>query len=169
MGDAIAVLKYLAPYVYRVAISNNRIESVDETHVQFRYTPSGTKVTKRRRVTGQEFVRGFLQHTLPPRFHRIRYYGFLNSHSSLSIDHVRMLVCSKAAVAHLGGRRNPHDADTRLPRTEEALSSMWWSWKCEAPGAPAISAQLQPCQPQSDVRVRQSASQARYRRADCRS
>jgi hypothetical protein len=92
VGDGRAVLKYLAPYVYRVAISNNRIEQVDETHVEFRYTPSGTKVTRHRRVTGQEFVRGFLQHTLPSGFHRIRYYGFLNRHSSLSIDHVRMLV-----------------------------------------------------------------------------
>lgn len=92
VGDGRAVLKYLAPYVHRVAISNNRIETVDETHVVFRYTPSGTNVTKRRRVTGQEFVRGFLQHTLPPGFHRIRYYGFLNSHSSLRMDHVRMLV-----------------------------------------------------------------------------
>ena len=92
VGDGRAALKYLAPYVHRVAISNNRIESVDETHVEYRYTPSGKKFSKRRRVTGQEFVRGFLQHTLPAGFHRIRYYGFLNRHSSLSIDDVRMLV-----------------------------------------------------------------------------
>jgi hypothetical protein len=92
VGDGRGALKYLAPYVYRVAISNNRVEAVDETHVTYRYTPSGTKTSKRRRVTGQEFVRGFLQHTLPPRFHRIRYYGFLHSHSSLKIDHIRMLV-----------------------------------------------------------------------------
>ena len=92
VGDGRGALKYLAPYVHRVAISDNRIEAVDETHVEYRYTPSGKKVSKRRRVTGQEFVRGFLQHTLPPNFHRIRYYGFLNSHSSLSLDRVRMLV-----------------------------------------------------------------------------
>ncbi|MEO2015979.1 MAG: transposase, partial [Fuerstiella sp.] len=92
VGDGRGTLKYLAPYVYRVAISNNRIESMDETHVVYRYTPSGTNLTMRRRVTGQEFVRGFLQHTLPAGFHRIRYYGFLNKHSSLSIDRVRMLV-----------------------------------------------------------------------------
>jgi hypothetical protein len=92
VGDGRGALKYLAPYVHRVAISNNRIDAVDETHVTYRYTPSGTKLTKRRKVTGQEFVRGFLQHTLPSGFHRIRYYGFLNKHSSLSIDYVRMLV-----------------------------------------------------------------------------
>ena len=37
-------------------------------------------------------VREFLQHTLPPKFQRIRYYGFLNKHSSLKLDRVRMLV-----------------------------------------------------------------------------
>ena len=92
VGDGRGTLKYLAPYVYRVAISNNRIELMDETHVVFRYMPSGSKTWKRRRVTGQEFLRGFLQHVLPPGFHRIRYYGFLNKHSSLSIDYVRILV-----------------------------------------------------------------------------
>jgi len=92
VGDGRGTLKYLAPYVHRVAVSNNRVESMNERHVVFRYTPSGKKYSKRRRVTGQEFVRGFLQHSLPPGLHRIRYYGFLNSHSSLSIDYVRMLV-----------------------------------------------------------------------------
>jgi len=43
-------------------------------------------------VTGQEFVRGFLQHTLPPHLQRIRYYGFLSPNSSLKLDRVRMLV-----------------------------------------------------------------------------
>ena len=47
---------------------------------------------KRRRVTGEEFVRGFLQHVLPANFHRIRYYGFLSQNSKLSLDRIRMLV-----------------------------------------------------------------------------
>jgi hypothetical protein len=115
VGDGRAVLKYLAPYVYRVAISNNRIEQVDETHVVFRYTPSGTKVPKRRRVTGQEFVRGFLQHTLPAGFHRIRYYGFLNRHSSLSIDRVRMLVWFYLGWCYVLAQRSVPEAPTKRP------------------------------------------------------
>ncbi|KAA1262626.1 putative transposase [Rubripirellula obstinata] len=39
VGDGRSVLKYLAPYVHRVAISDNRIVSVDEKTVTFRYTP----------------------------------------------------------------------------------------------------------------------------------
>ncbi len=92
VGDGRAALKYLAPYVYRVAISNNRIEAVSDTEVQFRYTPSRTKRSLSRTVTGQEFVRGFLQHTLPSNFQRIRYYGFLSPNSRLTMGWVRMLV-----------------------------------------------------------------------------
>ena len=92
VGDGRATLKYLAPYVYRVAISNNRIEEVSETHVRYRYTPSGTKKSLHRTVSGQEFVRGFLQHTLPSNFQRVRYYGFLSQNSQLTIGWVQMLV-----------------------------------------------------------------------------
>jgi hypothetical protein len=115
VGDGRGALKYLAPYVYRVAISNSRIESMDETHVVFRYTPSGKKFSKRRRVTGQEFVRGFLQHVLPPNFHRIRYYGFLNSHSSLSIDYVRMLVWFYLGWNYVLAKRAAADVPPKHP------------------------------------------------------
>jgi hypothetical protein len=92
VGDGRATLKYLAPYVYRVAISNNRIEAVDESSVRYRFTPTGSQAAVRRRVSGNEFVRGFLQHTLPANFHRLRYYGFASQNSKLSIAWVRMLV-----------------------------------------------------------------------------
>ena len=65
VGDGQAVLKYLAPHVYRVAISDNRILTDDEQSVTFRYTPSKSKTSKTRTVTGEEFMRGFLQHVLP--------------------------------------------------------------------------------------------------------
>ena len=115
VGDGRAVLKYLAPYVYRVAISNNRIESVDETHVVFRYTPSRTKTSKRRRVTGEEFVRGFLQHTLPPNLQRIRYYGFLSPNSSLKLDRVRMLVWFYLGWCYVLARRHAPSLPPKRP------------------------------------------------------
>ena len=92
VGDGRATLKYLAPYVYRVAISNNRIDAVDESSVTYRFTPSGSTESVTRRVSGQEFVRGFLQHTLPGKFQRLRYYGFASQNSKLSMGWVRMLV-----------------------------------------------------------------------------
>jgi hypothetical protein len=45
-----------------------------------------------RRVSGNEFMRGFLQHTLPRNFQRLRYYGFASPNSKLSMAWIRMLV-----------------------------------------------------------------------------
>jgi hypothetical protein len=92
VGDGRAALKYLAPYVYRVAISNNRIVTVNESSVTYRFTPTGSPHSRTRQVSGNEFVRGFLQHTLPSKFQRLRYYGFASQNSKLSIGWVRMLV-----------------------------------------------------------------------------
>lgn len=92
VGDGRATLKYLAPYVYRAAISNNRIEAVDESSVTYRVTPTGSRQSYPRPVPGNEFVRGFLQHTLPRNFQRLRYYGFASPNSKLSLGWVRMLV-----------------------------------------------------------------------------
>ena len=93
VGDGQAVLKYLAPYVNRVAISDKRIVKVDETHVTFAMTPSGTNRRITRRVTGMEFVRGFVQHVLPPGFHKIRYYGWQHPRRKIDLEEVRWLAC----------------------------------------------------------------------------
>ncbi len=92
VGDGRAVLKYLAPYVNRVAISDNRIVACDDSSVTFRYTPTGTKQSKTRTVSGNEFVRGFAQHTLPGRFQKIRYYGWMSPNCRLALDEVKWLV-----------------------------------------------------------------------------
>jgi hypothetical protein len=92
VGDGTSVLKYLAPYVYRVAISDNRIESVDETSVTYRYTPSKTRESKTRTVSGEAFVQGFSQHILPPRLQKIRYYGWMSSNSRYDFDAIRWAV-----------------------------------------------------------------------------
>lgn len=92
VGDGRAVLKYLAPYVHRVAISDSRIVTCDESSVTFRYRPSGTQVYKTRCVSGSEFVRGFTQHTLPRGLQKIRHYGWMSSNSRVSIDEVKWLI-----------------------------------------------------------------------------
>ncbi len=92
VGDGRAVLKYLAPYVYRVAISDNRIIDCDESSVTYCYTPTGTKVKKTRNVEGFRFVAGFLQHTLPRGLQKVRYYGWMSPNSKIHLDEVRWLV-----------------------------------------------------------------------------
>ena len=101
VGDGRAVLKYLAPYVYRVAISDKRIVKVDETHVTFTMTPSGTKHSITKRVSGREFVRGFVQHVLPRGFHKIRYYGWQHPRRKIDIEEIRWLACTALGLFFL--------------------------------------------------------------------
>ena len=92
VGDGRAVLKYLAPYVNRVAISDSRIIACDDSSVTYRYKPSKSNVERIRCVAGDEFVRGFVQHTLPKGFQKIRYYGWMSANSKFSIDEVKWLI-----------------------------------------------------------------------------
>lgn len=93
-GGPEAVLAYLSRYTHRVAISNHRLVSADADTVAFKWkdyriergaplpgsalrsnvTRGGMKVM---RLTTDEFIRRFLIHVLPSRFHRIRHTGFL--------------------------------------------------------------------------------------------
>jgi hypothetical protein len=72
------VLQYLARYTHRVAISNHRILSVTKTEVRFRWKDYANHSKKRTMaLTGEEFLRRFLQHVVPKGFPRIRYFGWL--------------------------------------------------------------------------------------------
>ncbi len=79
VGNGESTLKYLANYVYKTAISNNRIVSLENGKVTFSYKESKTNETKFVTIPVFEFMRRFLQHTLPKGFQRIRHYGFLSS------------------------------------------------------------------------------------------
>ena len=80
LGNAQQIVKYLGQYTHRVAVSNQRIQNIDETGVSFFYKDykdnSKRKLTK---LSGVEFLRRFCMHILPYRFVKIRYYGILSS------------------------------------------------------------------------------------------
>ena len=78
VGTGSAVLKYLAPYVFRVAISNKRIVKLENGKVTFLYKDTNTGKTKTSQLPAFEFLRRFLQHVLPKGFVKVRYYGFLS-------------------------------------------------------------------------------------------
>jgi hypothetical protein len=72
------VLRYLGAYTHRVAISNRRLVSLQDSQVTFRWRDSAHQNQKRlMRLKTDEFLRRFLLHTLPQGFIRIRYFGFL--------------------------------------------------------------------------------------------
>ena len=77
-GGAEHVLQYLARYTHRVAISNHRILSVDETNVTFQWKDYAHNNAQRTMtLTHEKFLRRFLQHILPKGLPRIRYFGWL--------------------------------------------------------------------------------------------
>jgi Putative transposase len=81
-GGPQEVLRYLARYTHRVAISNRRLITCNEKGVTFKwkdYRIEGTERYKVMTLATDEFIRRFLMHVLPAGFHRIRYYGMLTS------------------------------------------------------------------------------------------
>ncbi len=72
------VLEYLGRYTHRVAISNDRLVSVADGQVRFRWKDyaHGNRV-KIMTLSAEEFLRRFLLHVLPGGFVRIRHFGFL--------------------------------------------------------------------------------------------
>ncbi|HSR51456.1 MAG TPA: IS91 family transposase [Acidobacteriota bacterium] len=72
------VLKYLARYTHRVAISNSRLISLKDGRVTFRYKDYRRgRLPRTMTLEAAEFTRRFLQHVLPKGFVRIRSFGFL--------------------------------------------------------------------------------------------
>ncbi|MFY9204607.1 MAG: IS91 family transposase [Yoonia sp.] len=95
-GGPEAVLAYLSRYTHRVAISNSRLVSADADTVAFQWKDYRVKNGDRRcvmRLSTSEFIRRFLIHVLPDRFHRIRHYGLLASSTrKANIAKVRILL-----------------------------------------------------------------------------
>jgi hypothetical protein len=88
------VLGYLGRYTHRVAIANSRLVGLADGQVSFSwkdYRQEGK--TKTMTLPAEEFIRRFLQHTVPDGFHRIRHIGFLaNSHRSEKLALCRKLL-----------------------------------------------------------------------------
>ena len=78
VGSGEEALKYIAPYVYRIALTNNRLVKLKDDKVTFRYKDSHTNEWKYKTLPALEFIHRFLQHVLPKGFMKIRYYGFLS-------------------------------------------------------------------------------------------
>lgn len=78
VGSGQQAFQYLAPYIFRVALSNNRLRQLHDGQVTFSYKESATDQFKRCTLTAEEFIRRFLQHVLPSRFIKVRYYGLLS-------------------------------------------------------------------------------------------
>lgn len=94
VGNPEASLKYLAPYVFRVAISDNRIIGVKDRRVIFSYRKTGSRRLRKTSLEVMEFIRSFLQHVLPMGFMKVRHYGFLNANCAVTIRKIRLMIAA---------------------------------------------------------------------------
>lgn len=92
VGTGEQALKYLAPYIFQVAISNKRLVKLEDGMVTFLYKHSQTKHWKPKTVPVEEFMASFLQHVLPTRFVKVRYYGLLNSQQREQLERAKELL-----------------------------------------------------------------------------
>jgi hypothetical protein len=95
-GSGQKVLDYLARYVFRIAISHSRLESLHEGQVTFRYRDNQTQQIKKVSVPVQEFIKRFLQHVLPKGLAKVRHYG-LNSAACRKRHTAAMALLPKAS------------------------------------------------------------------------
>lgn len=87
MSKADHVIQYLGQYTHRVAISNQRILDITDTHVTFIAKDYRDRAQKKPvRLKGQEFLRRFAQHILPKGFVRIRRYGIYHPTTKRNLD-----------------------------------------------------------------------------------
>jgi len=85
VGNGQTALRYLAPYIYRVALSNRRLirmldsGSLEASQITFQYRTSDTGQLKQSTLSAEKFMQRFLQHVLPRGFVKVRYYGFFGA------------------------------------------------------------------------------------------
>jgi hypothetical protein len=95
-GRGQAALHYLAAYVQKTALSAPRLLACDERTVTFIYRDRVTGRNKTCRLTGEEFLRRFLQHVLPKGFQRVRTYGWLSAAATKRWQRIHALLDWKA-------------------------------------------------------------------------
>lgn len=100
--DAACVVEYLGRYTHRVAISNNRILSMEDDKVSFKWRDyRDNNQWKVMTVTAHEFIRRFLIHVLPKGFMKIRHYGFLGNRNKSK----KLMICKRLTHTAIGQKK----------------------------------------------------------------
>jgi hypothetical protein len=93
------VLDYLGRYTHRVALSNDRIWSLQNGEVSFTYRDRKNQDRRKLMTLGaEEFIRRFLLHVIPKGFMRVRHFGFLANHRKGCLSKCRQLLGLLPAV-----------------------------------------------------------------------
>jgi hypothetical protein len=101
-----AVLDYLARYVFRIALTNARIVGLDDETVTIQFKERKAGQARTCRLSGEEFMRRFLQHVLPRGFHKVRYFGLWHPSHRDDATRVRQML-QLQAPPKLGPAQDP--------------------------------------------------------------
>ena len=110
---------YLAPYVFKVAISNHRLVSLTDRTVTFTYRKVGSARLRTAHLDVMEFLRRFLQHVLPEGFMKVRHFGFL--HASCAVPLATIRLPDRAGTP----QRGPAAAAQAPATARGPLSDLW--------------------------------------------
>jgi hypothetical protein len=112
-GGPAQVLKYLARYTHRVAISNSRLRQLRDGRVTFSYKDyADAHRHKTMTLEADEFLRRFVEHVLPRSFVKIRHYGLLAN----AQRQARLTLCRRLLlVAHVAASVVSTDAASIEP------------------------------------------------------
>jgi hypothetical protein len=116
-GQGRQVLNYLARYIFRVAITNSRLERIENGQVTFRYRDNRSQQLHRVTLSAQKFIHRFLLHTLPRGCAKVRYYGICSPGCRAQLELARTLL-GPAQIAATGPAAG--DALANSPLTEPA-------------------------------------------------
>jgi len=97
-GQGRQVLHYLARYIFRVAISNSRLESFENGLVTFRYRDNRSQQLHRVTLPAQKFIHRFLLHVLPRGCAKVRYYGIWSPASRAQLEQARTLLSAATTI-----------------------------------------------------------------------
>ncbi|HWU41019.1 MAG TPA: transposase, partial [Candidatus Acidoferrum sp.] len=88
-GSGEKVLGYLARYVFRIALSNSRLEQLTEGEVTFRYRDNHTQQLRHLTLPAEQWIERFLQHVLPKGFVKVRTYGLWSAPQRALLAHIQ--------------------------------------------------------------------------------
>jgi len=141
VGDGASAVKYLAPYVFRVAISDRRIVQSTDEEVTFSYRRSGSRRDRRMTLSGDAFIQRLLTHVLPRGFQKVRHYGLLSPNSRTRFESLQWLIAAALGLLYLlacsQSDTNDGRPQVRCAECGAIMTIVAFQWRQPAPPHPA--------------------------------
>jgi hypothetical protein len=128
IGTGAHAAQYLSRYVYRVALTNQRLTRFADGRVTFRYTHARSRETRTVTLPVDAFLTRFLQHVLPRGFTKIRWYGLLSPGRRADLERARALLANHGVTSPAAPSTTRVDSGVTEPQGETAARVA--PWRC---------------------------------------